>query len=140
MVSELVKHIDVNTTDKQFKWSPLHFAAKNGECQIISILIESGAKIDTTDIHNETPLHLAAWKGHESAVRLLLAYDANTEVKNLDGEKAYDLAVKFGHQKCVKLIRKHNKKKMESREKQSAASSLGSNLSHHVLKSLPCKN
>jgi len=144
MVAELVKHIDINSTEKQFQWSPLHFASKNGDCQTTSILMESGAEIDKTDIHNESPLHIACWKGKEDAVRLLLAYDANTEIKNLDGEKAYDIAVKFGHNKCAKLIRKHNKKKLqkETREKQvKQTTTNGPNMTNfQTLKSLPCKN
>ncbi|WMT84105.1 ankyrin repeat domain-containing protein [Wolbachia endosymbiont of Listronotus oregonensis] len=43
--------------------SPLHFAAGNGNLEIVKCLVEAGAGINFCDSCGSTPLHLAAQYG-----------------------------------------------------------------------------
>lgn len=107
MVAFLVNYINPNLTEKQMNWTALHFAAKNGDCETISILLQSGADLNPLDIHMETPVFLACWKGHVDAIRLLLQYKVNINILNLDNQSPYDIAIKYNHKNCANLILQH---------------------------------
>ena len=104
--SKLVKRLDVNEAEKQMKWAPIHFAVINGNCQMISYLIENNADINLADIHLETPLHLACWKGHENVVRFLLLNGANPNLKNADEQTPLDVAKKYYNEGCRLLLKR----------------------------------
>lgn len=57
--------------------SPLHIAAENSHCDIISDLLEAGADIEAVDYVNRTPLMYACDKGKLEVVELLLSCGAN---------------------------------------------------------------
>lgn len=106
LVSYFTKYINVNIAEKQMKWTALHFAAKNDQSRILSILIKSGAKVNAKDIHKETPIFIACWKGHLKIIKLLMLSGAKLTIKNIDGQTPYDVAVKYGHLECARLIKK----------------------------------
>lgn len=58
--------------------SPLHFAACNGNDDVIQILVRCGASIEEQNENGHTPLMDAANTGHISTVRLLL--DAGADI------------------------------------------------------------
>jgi ankyrin repeat protein len=66
--------------------TPLTLAASRGHKQPVSVLLEHGADINTTDEHLRTPLHQAAEGGYEPVVSLLLKAGAKPNVldKNRD--------------------------------------------------------
>ncbi len=53
-----VKGANVNYTD-QNGWSALHFAAQNGDLEMINFLLSKGANVNCTNYEYHTPLHLA---------------------------------------------------------------------------------
>ena len=64
-----------------------HEAAKSGDVDILDLLMDSGADIDTQDDDGNTPLHHAIVNGHESCVWLLInKYKCDVNIKNDDGE------------------------------------------------------
>nr|ACN58899.1 conserved hypothetical protein [uncultured bacterium BLR18] len=63
-------------------WAPLHFAATAGDLEIIAILLERYAYIDTPSPTGFTPLMLAAREGKEEAVQLLLREGADASIKD----------------------------------------------------------
>jgi ankyrin repeat protein len=51
--------------------TPLHFAAMQGQDQMIRLLLQSGADPDARDALGQTPAHLAAYFGHAEALAAL---------------------------------------------------------------------
>jgi ankyrin repeat protein len=80
------KNADVNTTytpdpptsAQEFRgYTPLHFAAKNGNKDVAQLLIDKEADINAKSNINETPLHVAAKYGNSGVAKLLIDKDAN---------------------------------------------------------------
>src|SRR5262249_24552474 len=96
MVKELIAHgADINaashvnewdgqhTAEPREKWlplgglTPLLFAAREGCVPCARILVDSGAKLDTTDPDGISPVLMAAINGHYDAAVYLLEKGAN---------------------------------------------------------------
>jgi ankyrin repeat protein len=82
------KGADVNKTG----WTPLHYAATAGKLEVIALLLENHAYIDTESPNGSTPLMMAAGYGTPSAVKLLLEEGADPLLKNQLGLSAIDFA------------------------------------------------
>jgi class 3 adenylate cyclase/ankyrin repeat protein len=52
-------------------YTPLHFACSNGQVDIVSLLCDHGAVVDTQSDNMETPLLVAALRGHLEVVQYL---------------------------------------------------------------------
>lgn len=52
--------------------SPLHWAAKEGRLGIVEMLINRGARVNATNMGDDTPLHLAVAHGHKDVVAVVL--------------------------------------------------------------------
>ncbi|XP_055309018.1 phosphatidylinositol 4-phosphate 5-kinase type-1 alpha-like, partial [Sitodiplosis mosellana] len=74
----------------------LHNAAKDGDLDVVKMLITKGAKIDTIDSLMQTPLHYAAAKGHTNVVDLLIKKGANLNFENHIKETPLHLATENG--------------------------------------------
>ena len=48
---------DINSQDNN-KWTPLHFASKEGHKQVVEFLLKQGADLNIKDKHGKTPFHL----------------------------------------------------------------------------------
>ncbi len=86
-------------------WTPLIYAATTGKTEIIKILIDNHAYIDSSSPNGVTSLMMAIRGGHVSAVRLLIEEDADVTVKNDAGETALDWAARASNTEMVRLIR-----------------------------------
>ena len=53
------------------RFSLLHWAAREGWSNIVDILISRGARINATNMGDDTPLHLAAAHGHYDIVSMV---------------------------------------------------------------------
>ncbi|RXG57649.1 Ankyrin-1 [Armadillidium vulgare] len=58
-------------------WTALHHAAFEGKTQCVTLLLQSGADVNSADPHGVTPMHAAAYRDHANVVRLLLSKGAN---------------------------------------------------------------
>lgn len=92
------KGVDVNIQDKPLQWSALHFAARDNKKEIVKILLDNGAVVDSVDAHGNTPLWRAvmSFNGDESSIYELLKFGANPEKENNSGISPRSLAQKMG--------------------------------------------
>jgi uncharacterized protein len=76
-------------------WTPLHYAATNGQDEVVKVLLDHSAYIDAGSPNGTTPLMMAARGGHVSTVKLLLDNGADLNVKNQLGLTALDFAKQY---------------------------------------------
>lgn len=62
-------------------FAAIHFAAEQGEPEVIEYLVTHGADVNDICYGGWTPLHLAAWSGQLSAVEMLVKHGAKTDAK-----------------------------------------------------------
>lgn len=92
VVAFLIKYkVDLEARDEDGK-TALHLAA-DGRDNIVKLLLDAGANINSTSSNESRPLHFAAERGHVKVVELLLDYDAEINVKNRNNETPLDLVV-----------------------------------------------
>ena len=60
---------------------PIHHAARNGDAEIVRLLIENGADVNAVTKRGHTVLYCAGGHGHIETVRLLLAKNADDSVR-----------------------------------------------------------
>jgi len=87
-------------------WTPLLMAVPFGPPEIITTLMDAGAKVNVQDYRGFSPLMLAAATDHANPdiVRLLLARNADTKPKTRAGETASDWAAKFGDAPIMRAL------------------------------------
>ncbi|MCC8153386.1 MAG: ankyrin repeat domain-containing protein, partial [Tannerellaceae bacterium] len=72
----LGKGADVNLKNRE-EYTPLHHAARNGNKEMVELLLKNGATgINDPTTNQYTPLWLAAWSGNKDLVCYLLQQDA----------------------------------------------------------------
>ncbi|PYR55875.1 MAG: hypothetical protein DMF85_18320 [Acidobacteria bacterium] len=64
---------------------PLHVAARQGNADMVQLLLARGAKVNVPGTLAVTPVHLAAQYDHEEAVKLLLAAGADVNARASGG-------------------------------------------------------
>ena len=62
------------------KKTPLHYAAKNNNKEILEILISNCADINKKDIKSKTPLHYAAKNSSKEIIKILISHGANINI------------------------------------------------------------
>ena len=79
------------------KLTALILAVADGSPEMVRLLLDSGAKIDMTDVRGMTPLMLSVATDHPNAevIQILLAHHADPALKSNLGETALDWARKF---------------------------------------------
>jgi ankyrin repeat protein len=94
------KGADVNVKDEN-GWTPLNIAAVKGRNQIVKLLIEKEA-----DLNSSTPLIAAATDGHMEVIELLIANGADVNAKANDqlGGTALHMTANLGHKKIVEFL------------------------------------
>ena len=81
----------VNCADHIFGYTGLHWAAKKGRDDIISMLLTSGGLIDIRSVSGSTPLHLATQSGKWNVVELLVTeFNADIRIRDNNSRRAFD--------------------------------------------------
>jgi ankyrin repeat protein len=74
-------------------WSPLHYAATRGHRDMMRLLLDHDAYIDSESANGTTPLMMAAYSAPPLAVKLLLEEGADPTLVNHDNASALDFAL-----------------------------------------------
>lgn len=80
------------------RFSPLHWAAFAGRTVIVEMLINKGARINQTNMGDDTALHLACAHGHRDVVNMLLRAKADINAVNEHGNTPLHYACFWGYQ------------------------------------------
>ena len=84
--------------------TPLHSAADADQSEVVKLLLESGAKVDSRDAYGETPLHYAAREGSVESAKLLIAAGADANAKNSNGSTPITFAANQHHEEMISLL------------------------------------
>jgi len=87
----VIRLVERESTD-EFGYSPLHWAARNGNELTCKNRLLKGANVDVIDKHGYTPLMIAGMYERVEIVKLLLRFGANTKVKDKHGGTALSWA------------------------------------------------
>ena len=83
---------------------PLHVAARTGDVDAMTQLLDGGAAVDQTRVDGEMPLHIACGNGHVDAARLLLDKGAEVDRANQNGTTPLYVACQQGHVDLARLL------------------------------------
>jgi ankyrin repeat protein len=85
----LVNHgnANVNTPDKDDKWTPLMYAIQKQNYNMALFLLQHGANVDHKDIDAFTPLAVAVDTNNKEIVSLILKYKPQIDVMNIIYDK-----------------------------------------------------
>ncbi|KHN31521.1 E3 ubiquitin-protein ligase XBAT33-like [Glycine soja] len=85
--------------------SPLHFAASKGHNEIVALLLENGADVNSRNYCGQTALMQACRYGHWEVVQTLLLFRCNVvKADYLSGRTALHFAAINGHARCIRLV------------------------------------
>jgi len=85
--------------------APLHLAGETGQDDVVRMLLDARARIETKDRHGCTPLHLASTEGHTNIVDMLLSKGANKDPReHEDNRTPLLMAAAKGHAGVVKAL------------------------------------
>lgn len=105
--SLLQQGADVNERDYTGN-SALNYAASRGYLEIVRVLCENNANVDSRNNKGETPLIgvvSAFGAQRETVTRLLLSKGANMDIKNNEGQTAMDIAIKSGRTTLIEIMK-----------------------------------
>jgi uncharacterized protein len=86
-------------------WTPLHYAASKGHREMMRLLLDNDAYIDSESANGTTPLMMAAFSTSPLAVKLLLEEGADPTLANSANATALDIAASKDHQQSAFYIR-----------------------------------
>jgi len=84
----------LNVKDKEYKKTPLIWAAYRGYAEIVKLLLDAGADFNERDDDGQTALIGAAISGHAEIVKLLIEKGADVNIEDKYNKTALDYAEK----------------------------------------------
>jgi ankyrin repeat protein len=81
-------------------------AAMLGSTDIIKLLLDHGAEVNSKDTYGQTPLILAAWQGDAEDVKLLLDKHADVTLRDAAGKTALMWAQTENHKSVQEILKK----------------------------------
>jgi ankyrin repeat protein len=96
----------VNCRDSR-GWTPLHYAAFNGQTKMIQLLIAHGGAVNATDKDGATPMHVAASAGYPDAIEALLQGGARIDAQDHSGKTALLNAASEGSVPAAEVLLAH---------------------------------
>ena len=99
-------HSDVNHRDLLMGQSPLFYAARSGQHDLIRLLARHGADLDLRDFREETAIYYAITNGRLKALEAIVELGACVNIKAKNGESPLSLAEKKMQRRMVSVIKK----------------------------------
>ena len=96
------------------KTYPLLIAAKEGDKDIVELLLNGGAEINIKGLFEETALHLSARNGHKDVVKLLITKGAEMNLKDSYTFTALDYAENILRHQKLKISSELKENKLET--------------------------
>ena len=104
-VRELLNSGQVNTTTRFGNWSPLFTAAAgNGGTNMIRLLLNRGANVNSPGYRNAKPLHAACRDGKRDVAQMLIQAGAAVNSRDDYDLTPLHMAVLRGHMNCARLL------------------------------------
>jgi ankyrin repeat protein len=109
---------NVDEVDAQMH-TALHRAAKRGDAEVTSRLLQRKANVNVTDARGITPLHVAACQNQASIVRMLCTAGADVDARHFSGadciadgalilrKSALHFAAERGHMEVIEALIEH---------------------------------
>ena len=91
-------------------WTPLIYAASNGQNETVAYLLGIGANIEAESPNGTTALMMAVRGGHAATVDLLIAKGADVNHRNESGASALAWAERGGYEAVVKALKQRGAK------------------------------
>lgn len=114
--AELIKEetLDFNKAAEKFHLhTPLHIAVDSHSSEMVKLLIQLGADVNSLNDDGYTPLHISVLKGHTSCFKELIrvpTLEVNKRSKGaaeFNGHNALHMALTKKRKECVDLLMKH---------------------------------
>ncbi|XP_076135220.1 uncharacterized protein LOC143117400 [Alosa pseudoharengus] len=100
------KRLNVNFQDAD-GLAAIHYAALNGNMELISLLLENQAAVDTRDQKGMRPLHYAAWQGKTEPMKMLLKAGSSVNSQSEEGQIPLHLSSQHGHYDGSEMLLQH---------------------------------
>ena len=97
---ETARDAEVSTSEGQ----ALHAAIAEGDSEMVRILVDGGADVDSADIFGEPALHAAIDGRNREMVRILVEAGADVDAKNNFGDPALHMAISEGDSESVRTL------------------------------------
>lgn len=104
----IVDGADINALDTRRSRSgrrPLNWAAYYNNIEVLKLLLEKGADINTANLTGFTPIHHAVENNAKESVIILIEAGADINIPNKRGIKPIDTAKEKGYESMVKLLK-----------------------------------
>lgn len=95
---------DPNHVSLDEKFTPLFGASARNHPQIVGILLDAGASVDTQDEHRMTALHAASTFGFADVIEVLLGRGADPNEQDDRGWTPLHTACKHGNAAAVEML------------------------------------
>lgn len=90
---------DVNARDN-FKWTPMHHACHAGQLDLVRLLLDSGAEMESVALNGGTPLMRAIESSSFDVVTFLIERGARMQIENKKGICFAGAALPLRGQNC----------------------------------------
>ncbi|XP_022689906.1 tankyrase-1-like [Varroa jacobsoni] len=96
--------VDVNRHDF-FDRAPLHYAAQLERLDILKLLIDNGAFVNSSDAVGLSPLHISVFRGRLENVKFLIKSGARLNAKSVEKQTPLHMAASYGYVEiCAALL------------------------------------
>ena len=94
----------------QHNITPIHVAAKWGKANMVALLLDKGANLESKTRDGLTPLHCAARSGHENVVDMMVQRGAPISAKTKNGLAPLHMASQGDHVDASRILLHHKGK------------------------------
>ncbi|CAG8459568.1 27087_t:CDS:2 [Dentiscutata erythropus] len=86
----------LDTRDKYKGWTPIFYAASEGNIECVDVLVQASCQVDISDESSHSPIYYAAWEGHIECIDKLRKAGGRVETIEMK-EESPNLVVTNGH-------------------------------------------